>query len=104
MISTSVRNLFHDVLAWIEFGTYPLEEICIRFHHKLVYIHPFPNGNGRHSRIMADFLLRSLGLPLFSWGSGANLTPASKSRMGYIDALRLADAGDCTALLAFAKA
>jgi Fic-DOC domain mobile mystery protein B len=103
MISMSVKNLLDDVLAWIEFETYPLEEICIRFHHRLVYIHPFPNGNGRHARMMTDLLLRSLGQPLFTWGAGTNLTPGSKNRMDYIAALRMADAGDCTGLLEFAR-
>jgi Fic-DOC domain mobile mystery protein B len=103
MISTEVKNLCDDVLVWIEFTTYPLDEICIRFHHRLVYIHPFPNGNGRHSRIMADVLRKSLALPLFTWGTNENLTATSKSRLDYIAALRLADSGDCTELLKFAK-
>ena len=104
MISMSVRNLLDDVLTWIEFGTYPLDEICIRFHHRLVYIHPFPNGNGRHSRIIADLLLKALGQPLFAWGANANLTTASKDRIDYIAALRTADAGNYASLLHFARA
>ncbi len=56
-----VRNLFDDVLVWIESEAYSLEGVCIRFHHRLVYIHLFPSGNGRHARIMTDLLSRSLG-------------------------------------------
>ncbi len=102
MISMNLRNLCDDAQAWVEFKSYPADEICIRLHHKMVLIHPFPNGNGRHSRIMADMLMKSLGQPVFTWGKSA-LNQHSKSRMDYLTALRLADIGDYKKLLQFAK-
>ena len=86
----------------MEHNTYPPDELCIRLHHRMVWIHPFPNGNGRHSRIMADTLAKALGLPMFNWGS-ANLMRPCKGRTDYISGLRTADAGDFKSLLAFAQ-
>ena len=64
-------KLCEDVAVWIESGSYPPDEIAARFHHRLVAIHLFPNGNGRHARTMTDLLLvQRLGRPRFSWGSG----------------------------------
>lgn len=77
--------------------------LAARFHHALVLIHPFPNGNGRHSRLMADALLKQLGQPIFSWGSGANLVNANAVRARYLGALRAADQGDFADLLAFVR-
>lgn len=102
MILMNLRNLCDDAQAWVDFKSYPVGELCIRLHHKMVLIHPFPNGNGRHSRIMADILMKSLDQPVFTWGKGS-LNQQSKSRMDYITALRLADAGDYKKLLQFAK-
>lgn len=102
-VPMSLRNLCDDAIVWVECNTYPHAELCIRLHHRMVWIHPFPNGNGRHSRIMADTLAKALGLPMFTWGS-ANLMRPSKSRNDYIDGLRAADAGDYGPLLAFAQA
>ena len=78
-------------------------ELAARFHHALVWIHPFPNGNGRHARMMADALLKQLGRPAFSWGSGANLVSANAVRARYLGALRAADQGDFAELLAFVR-
>lgn len=102
MVSMNLRNLCDDAQAWINFNSYPLDEICIRMHHRMVCIHPFPNGNGRHSRIMADLLIKSLGQRIFNWGK-SDLTHQSKNRMDYISMLRLADNGDCSGLLKFAR-
>ena len=102
MVPVAVRNLCDDARTWVEFGTYPPDEICIRLHHRLVWIHPFPNGNGRHSRIMADLLMAALGLPKFTWGTGSDLTKVSGSRFTYLAALREADRGSFGPLLAFA--
>ncbi len=74
----------------------------MRFHHRLVQIHPFPNGNGRHARLMADLLVMSLGKQRFSWGR-ANLRNAGAMRQTYIAALRAADRHDIGPLLAFAR-
>ncbi len=103
MVAMQLKNLCDDAQTWIEFNTYSEDEIAIRLHHRMVTIHPFPNGNGRHSRIMADILLKALGQPLFTWGGKANLTLQSKSRMNYLSALRLTDKGDLTALLEYAR-
>lgn len=103
IVAVQLKKLCDDAKAWIEFSSYPLDEIAIRLHHRMVYIHPFPNGNGRHSRIMADLLLKALGQPLFTWGNKANLTLQSQSRVDYLAALRLADKGDLSALLDCAR-
>lgn len=102
LVSTRLHDLCADAMAWIEFGSYSEVEIAIRFHHRMVWIHPFANGNGRHSRIMADLLVRELGFPLFKWG-GISLANLSDSRRAYLDALRKADNGDFTDILTFAK-
>lgn len=101
-IPTEVRALIDDARYWIAHETYPPDEIAIRFSHRLVWIHPFPNGNGRHSRIVADLLVMILGQPRFSWGS-ANLVDAGATRKAYIAALRAADAEEITPLLEFAR-
>ena len=78
--------------------------IAVGFHHRLVSIHPFPNGNGRHARLIADVLVEQLGAPRFSWGGSSALVNLTALRQDYIAALRQADRGDLTALLAFARA
>ncbi len=101
-IAPEVRTLVDDASAWIEYGTYEADELAIRFHHKLVSIHPFPNGNGRHSRLMADLIVMKLDRPRFTWG-GKSLTSAGQDRNLYISALRKADSGDIAELVAFAR-
>jgi fido (protein-threonine AMPylation protein) len=64
-----------------------VDQIAIRFHHRLVTIHPFPNGNGRHARLIADVLIEQLGKPCFSWGGSSSLVDASALRQQYIAAL-----------------
>lgn len=101
-VSRELRMLCDDALFWIENETFPPEEIALRFKHKLVSIHCFPNGNGRHSRMMADVLMENVfDLPPFTWG--ANLVNATGERKLYIEALKKADDGEMGALLAFAK-
>jgi Fic-DOC domain mobile mystery protein B len=90
------------VQAWIQYNSYPPDEIAARFHHRLVLIHPFPNGNGRHSRLIADILVMQLGQERFSWGR-ANLQQAGDVRRRYMDALHAADNRDIGPLLAFAR-
>lgn len=99
-VSVELKKLFDDVNYWIEHKRYSPIEICARFHHRLVYIHPFPNGNGRHSRLMADLLMKKLVQKPPNWGKGS-LVEISKLRKRYIDALHKADRGDYTALLDF---
>ena len=100
-IPEGIKNLCDDAEYWIENQTYPLTEIAVRFHHRLVSIHPFPNGNGRHSRLMADLIRAELGKGRFTWGS-ANRTVAGDDRHRYIDALKAADAGNLKPLIDFA--
>jgi Fic-DOC domain mobile mystery protein B len=94
--------LFDNVRYWIENNTYPLDEIAVRFHHGLVLIHPFPNGNGRHARLIADVIVMKLGRPAFTWGS-ANLVKEGEARTRYLAVIRAADNGDIQPLLAFAR-
>ena len=101
-IQPKLRILLDDVKFWINSQTYLPKEIAIRFHHRLVQIHPFPNGNGRISRLMADLLTKQFDLPALNWGSG-NLTEISELRKEYITALRKADNGDYSFLLNFVK-
>ncbi len=106
-ISIELRKLLDDVHYQIEHASYPPDEIAVRFHHRLVAIHPFPNGNGRHARLMADLLAERLGQPRFTWGSrglvDAGLVDASATRQAYIAALQAADARDYAPLRAFAR-
>jgi len=101
-IPAALRLLLDDAKAWIECKSYPADEIAVRFHHRLVAIHPFPNGNGRHARLMADLLIMQLGGERFSWGR-ANLRDAGATRAEYIAALQAADHHDYSALPGFAR-
>lgn len=101
-IGVELKKLLDDVPYQVEHGTFPADEIAIRFHHRLVAIHPFPNGNGRHARMMADLLVERLGKPRFSWGSHS-LVDSNDTRRNYIVALQAADARDIAPLLAFAR-
>lgn len=102
-ISTDLKDLCDDTGLWVDRRSEPLDEIAVRFHHRLVSIYPFPNGNGRHARLMADLLLENiLDRPLFTWGS-ISLSNASDTRQQYISALQAADAHDYQLLLEFAR-
>ncbi|MHB1332783.1 MAG: mobile mystery protein B [Sulfuriferula sp.] len=101
-IATDLRQLLDDCRYWIEHGTYLPDEICTRFHHRLVAIHPFPNGNGRHARLATDLLLVALGRPHFTWGR-TNLIDAGETRHAYVAALRAADGRDIKPLLEFVR-
>lgn len=101
-IPMALRELLADAAAWIEHKAYSPDEIAVRVHHRLVEIHPFANGNGRHSRLMADLLVMQLGRERFTWGS-INMQDASEVRRRYIDALRAADDHDIEPLLTFAR-
>ena len=101
-IPVALRQLLDDARALIEHTAYSPDEIAVRVHHRLVHIHSFPNGNGRHARLMADLLIMSLGRERFSWGS-ASLQDAGVTRRRYIAALQAADNHDVGLLLAFAR-
>ena len=101
-IAVALRTLVDDGLGWIQYGTYGADEFAVRFSHRLVTIHPFANGNGRHSRMMADLIVISLGGNRFSWGN-SGLANAGDARSRYIAALKTADNHDYEPLLAFAR-
>ena len=105
-VPTQVRDLLEDVLIQTSDRTnmpWAADELAVRFHHRLVSIHPFPNGNGRHARLSADLLVQLLGEPVFSWGA-RDLGEAGAARAAYLDALRRADREfDYATLLAFAR-
>ena len=101
-IQPELYSLLSDVSYWVEHDSFSRDEIAIRFHHRLVAIHPFPNGNGRHARLMADLLIKRLAGEAFSWGGGS-LGDISSMRRAYVDALRTADAHNIAPLLAFAR-
>jgi Fic-DOC domain mobile mystery protein B len=97
---TKLHQLLGDVRAQVEYQAYPALEIATRYHHRLVAIHVFSNGNGRHARIMADLLLQQLSGERFTWGEGT-LVALRELRSTYIHALREADNGDYQPLLRF---
>ncbi len=102
-IGIELKNLLDDTKYWIDNKTFSPEEISIRFKHRIVAIHCFPNGNGRHSRMMADIIMESIfGMPFFSWHK-SNMVRADKTRKEYIAALRKADNGNINPLIEFAK-
>lgn len=103
LISTELRILFEDCKYWIENHTYSEDETAVRFSHRIVSIHPFPNGNGRHSRLIADILIENgLGREHFSWGV-KELSGIGNERTTYLYALREADKGNIQPLLNFAR-
>lgn len=101
-IRERLAALFGDVRYWIERGTYLPDELAIRFHHRLVFIHAFPNGNGRHARLMADVLVTKFGRSVFTWGSSDLIKPG-EARARYLEAIHAADGGDLRPLLEFAR-
>lgn len=101
-IAPDLRQLISDCQFQLEHGSYPPDELAARLHHRLVLIHPYPNGNGGHSRLAADLLVVAVGRPRFTWGS-ANLVDAGQTRQRYVDALRAADAHDIRPLLEFVR-
>jgi Fic-DOC domain mobile mystery protein B len=102
-IPTNLKYLFDDATYWYENTTYPPEEIAIRFKHRIVSIHCFPNGNGRHSRLIADIIIDKIyKQKVFSWGA-ANLTSEGENRAKYLKAVKSADRGDFSLLLSFAR-
>ena len=101
-IPNEMAALLNDVRYWVDHKTYPADELAVRLHHRLTAIHPFPNGNGRHARLMADLLIERLGGEPFSWGGGS-LADVSALRAEYVAALKAADGHDIGPLLAFAR-
>jgi len=101
-VAVRLHALLENTRYQIEHQSFPADELAVRFHHQLVLVHAFPNGNGRHSRLMADVLITRLGSERFSWGHGSVLSQGS-ARNDYLAALRIADRGDIAQLLNFAR-
>ena len=102
-IPTALKGLLDDALYWIEHNTFTPDEISVRFKHRIVSVHCFPNGNGRHSRLMADIIVDKIyKLPVFSWGA-ENLVRLSDTRTNYIKAVKEADNNNYEQLLLFAR-
>ena len=101
-IRMDIAQAIDDARFWVENATYAPDEIAVRYSHRLVAIHPFPNGNGRISRMVGDLLAIYLGQPRFSWGS-QSLIDANVTRAKYVAALRAADAHDLVPLISFAR-
>lgn len=101
-IAPMLKDLCADAIAQLEHKSYPLDEMAARLHHRLVWIHPFPNGNGRFSRTMADLVLVANGAARFTWGAG-DLISETETRQRYLDALRAADAKKYAPLLDFVR-
>jgi len=101
-IPLDLHQLLGDARFWVENETYGPDEIAIRFHHRLVFIHPFPNGNGRHGRLAADLFITQLGGKRFTWGRASLIDPG-EARDQYLAAQRAGDGHDLGPLLAFAR-
>ncbi len=102
-IHQELKMVCDDCKYWIENETYSNDEIAIRFKHRIVSVHPFPNGNGRHSRLCADILIAHVfNKNVFSWGR-VNLIKPGESRKKYLEAIYAADRGDIQLLFKFAR-
>ena len=99
-IAVAVHDLCNDVKYWLEHGVFDTCKAAAHFHYRLAHIHPFPNGNGRHARLITDLLLVSYGYPRFTWG-GSDLHEAGEVRHQYIAALRAADENNFEPLFRF---
>ncbi len=105
-ISTELQKLCADTLYWTEHSTYPWDELGVRFHHRLVSIHPFPNGNGRHARLITDVFMLTHEQTSFTWGSKTTKADIAKNgpiRSTYIQALQTADKKQFIDLIKFAR-
>ncbi len=102
-IGIELKKLLADVTYWVEHNTYRPDEIAVRFTHRLVSIHCFSNGNGRHSRLMADIVIEKVfKQPHFTWGAG-NITDNGEARKAYLKAVKAADTCDFEPLMAFVR-
>jgi len=102
-IGVELKKLLDDTTYWIDYNIFEQDEIAIRFKHRIVSIHCFSNGNGRHSRLMADIIISHIfKMPVFTWGA-SNLVKRGDARTVYLKAIRAADAGDYIPLVIFAR-
>lgn len=102
-IAEGVRMFLDDAEGWVRFSTYPLHEAAVRLHHRLVSVHPWSSGNGRHARLMADVVVASHGEEPLTWGSQSDPVGSGSARARYIEGIRAADAGEMAPLLEFAR-
>jgi Fic-DOC domain mobile mystery protein B len=102
-IPEGMRALLDDARYWEEHATYALPEIAVRLHHRMVVIHPWPNGNGRHARLLADIFIAARGGAPLTWGASLDLDQPGLARTRYIAALQAADQNDYAPLIAFAS-
>ncbi len=103
VIGIELKNLIEDVKYWIKNNIFSLEEIAVRFSHRIVKIHLFPNGNGRHSRLIGDILVNhGFGKPVFTWG-GKDIQHKGEARTEYLKALRKADKNNYEDLIKFSR-
>lgn len=101
-IRVALRERVKDAQLWLAESIFPPDEVAVRLHHGIVMVHPFANGNGRWSRLVADTLMHALQLSPFDWGA-KNLTSACEARAAYLAALRAADHGDFAPILQFVR-
>ena len=103
-VSVKLSELLQNTRYQIEHQVFSEDEVAVRFHHQLVLIHAFANGNGRHARLLADLLIMRLGRPRLTWGSvSESHTPSGVVRQKYLAALREADQGQIDGLIEFAR-
>lgn len=105
-VPTAMQEALGDATFWIDHrdeNNMPMVEVAVRIQHKFVVVHPFPNGNGRWSRLVADLIMRSQGAQQLSWGGGGTLGSHDEVRSSYLAALRAADGGDFQELITFAR-
>jgi Fic-DOC domain mobile mystery protein B len=103
-IHEELAKLLGDARFWVDERPMPDDEIGAVFHYRFEFVHPFPNGNGRHGRLLTDLLMeRELGAERFTWGGG-DLSRNDSIRERYIEAIRAVDrSNDFGPLLEFAR-
>lgn len=99
-IPAAVRDLVAGAKMWFDGGDPSVE--AVRLYHRLVFIHPFVNGNGRFSRLAAHFAGRALDIEPFTWGASLGLDTTTLRRR-HLEALWAADAGDLDPLIVFSR-
>lgn len=102
-IAEGVGMFLDDAEGWLRFSTYPVHEVAVRLHQRLVAIHPWFNGNGRHARLLADIVVASHGEEPLTWGSGSGPREPGSARARYFNAMKAAESGEVTPLLEFAR-
>lgn len=103
-IVTLTKQTLDDAIWWHDNSVFDIDERAARIHRRLVAVHPFPNGNGRCTRLFADIYLSAIGHPIFTWGAGGSLDEDGDARRRYLEALDAADGDDYGPLVAFARA